>query len=139
MSKARNEWTGYDKAIVRDVCYNCDSPVSKRSASYIDFQYHRIPKEKIMTECYGQAAFYFATVGTGHGRLIEIAVRREYKGRGMGRKVLMRLLSRLKAKGIYRLTFRTPIAEPAQDFWVHMGARIVGLKDDDYVMELNFK
>jgi GNAT superfamily N-acetyltransferase len=72
-------------------------------------------------------------------RLVEIAVRSLYQGQGIGREVLLRLLSRMKMAGLYKLSFRTPIAEEAQYFWLHMGARIVDVKGDDYEMELTIK
>ncbi len=132
-------WKGYDKQVIKDVCCNCDSPVSKKSYSYIDYMQHCLPAEKIYCECYGEQGFFFATKAKAHARLIEIAVRNEYKGKGLGKQLLYRLLQRMKKDGIFKLTFRTPIDEPAQDFWLHQGAQIVGLKDNDYVMELTFK
>lgn len=45
----------------------------------------------------------------------------------------------MKANGIYKLTFRTPMDESAQHFWLHVGAQIVDVKDNDYVMEINLK
>ena len=132
-------WKGYDKQVIHDVCHNCDSPVSKKSSSYIEYMHHCLPEDKVFCECYGDRGFFFATKAKGHARLIEIAMSTKYKGQGLGKRLLYRLLSRMKAEGLYKLTFRTPIDEPAQDFWVHMGARIVGLKDNDYEMEIKFK
>ena len=45
----------------------------------------------------------------------------------------------MKRAGLYKLTFRTPIDEEAQNFWLHVGATITGLKDNDYEMEINIK
>lgn len=132
-------WKGYDKQTVHDVCYNCNSPISKKSYSYVDYMQHCLPADKVLCECWDDKAFYFATIAKKHARLIEIAVRNEYKGQKIGEKVLFRLLSRMKAIGLHKLTFRTPINERAADFWLHMGATITGLKDEDYEMEINIK
>lgn len=132
-------WEGYDKEIVKDVCYNCDSPISKQSFSYIEMMHYRLPKEKIYFERWDSAGFFFATKSKNHARLIEIAVHKEYKGKGIGKMLLFRLLSRCKNDGINRLTFRTPIQEDAIGFWTHIGATVVGLKEEDYEMELIFK
>jgi len=132
-------WKGYDKQVIKDVCCNCDSSVSKKSYSYIDYMQHCLHADKVLCECYGDRGFFFATKAKAHARLIEIAVRNEYKGQGLGKQLLFRLLQRMKKEGLYKLTFRTPIDESAQDFWLHIGAKIVGLKDNDYVMELTFK
>lgn len=71
--------------------------------------------------------------------MIEIAVRDEYKGQGIGRLLLYRLLARMKADGVFRLTFRTPINEKAQYFWLKQGAKIIDVKGNDYVMEIIFR
>jgi GNAT superfamily N-acetyltransferase len=100
---------------------------------------YRLPTDKVYCECYGDKGFYFATKAKTHARLIEIAVRDEHKGQGIGKSLLYRLLSRMKADGIFKLTFRTPINESAQYFWLKQGAKIIDIKDNDYVMELIFK
>lgn len=46
---------------------------------------------------------------------------------------------RMKQAGLYKLTFRTPIVEEAQGFWLHIGARIIDVKGEDYEMELTIK
>ncbi len=132
-------WTGYNKQVIKDVCYNCSSPISKQSWSYIGLMQYRLPTDKVYCECYGDKGFYFATKAKTHARLIEIAVRNEHKGQGIGKSLLYRLLSRMKADGIFKLTFRTPINESAQYFWLKQGAKIIDIKDNDYVMELIFR
>ena len=132
-------WGGYNQQVIKDVCYNCSSPISKQSYSYIGMMQYRLPAEKVYCECYGNKGFYFATKGKTHARLIEIAVRDEYKGQGIGRLLLYRLLARMKADRIFKLTFRTPMNESAQYFWLNQGAKIVDIKNEDYVMELEFK
>lgn len=132
-------WGPYNKEIVKDICLNCDSAISRKTFSYLEYLKHVLAEEKILCEIYDGCGFYFATMGKKHARLIEIAVKTEHQGAGMGKKLLFRLLARLKARGISKLTFRTPIDESAQNFWIHLGAKITGLKDNDFVMELNFK
>lgn len=128
-------WKDYDDTIAKQICYGCGSPVSKAAYNYFRTALH-YSREKVWAELLDEKALYFATRAKDHVRLIEIAVREEYKGRGIGKEVLFRLLSRMKAAGLYKLTFRTPIVEEAANFWLHVGARIVGLKGDDYEMEI---
>ncbi len=45
----------------------------------------------------------------------------------------------MKYGGIQTFKFRTNINERAINFWQRQGARIVGLKGDDYEMELTIK
>lgn len=131
-------WRPYDSKVAKDICYDCGSPVSKAAYNYFRAAIHNSPG-KVWSEMYGDQALYFATAARDHARLIEIAVRTPYQGRGIGKKVLFRLLSRMKQAGLHKLTFRTPIAEEAQRFWLHMGARIIDVKQDDYEMELTIK
>lgn len=131
-------WTAYDNQIAKDICYNCGSAVSKRSYNYFRTALHYSP-DKVLCEIYDGKAMYFATKAKDHVRLVEIAVRKEYQGQGTGKMVLFRLLSRMKAANLYKLTFRTPIVEEAQRFWLHIGARIVDVKGEDYEMELTIK
>ena len=131
-------WQTYDDKVAKDICYHCGSDVSKRSYNYFRTALH-YSRDKVWSEVYSSRGFYFATTAKDHVRLVEIAVRKEYQGQGVGKLVLFRLLSRMKQAGLYKLTFRTPIAENAQRFWLHIGARIVDVKGADYEMELTIK
>lgn len=128
-------WVGYDDKTAKDICYDCGSPVSKAAYNYFRAAFHQCG-DKVWAEMLDDKALYFATRAKDHVRLIEIAVRSSEQGKGVGKEVLMRLLSRMKANGLYRLTFRTPMAEASKDFWLHIGARIMDVKGTDYEMEL---
>ncbi len=136
------EITGYNDRAVKDICYNCGSPVAKRSYNYFR-RMHFVTGGKVWSKVWSKGetpvAFYYASRCRDHVRLIEIAVRKEYQGRGLGREVLLDLLSAMKRAGLYKLTFRTSALEEAQNFWLHIGARIVDVKGEDYEMELNIK
>ncbi len=128
----------YNDTAVRDICYNCGSPVAKQSYNYfrrLDY----VTGGKVWSKGDTPVAFYYANRCRNHVRLIEIAVRKEWQGKGIGKLVLFSLLSRMKANGLYKLTFRTPIAEDAQNFWLHIGAKIVDVKGNDYEMELTIR
>ena len=133
-------WTVYNDKTAKEICYGCGSDISKKTYAYFHAaQHYFYSADKVMSEIYDGKALYFATRAKNHIRLIEIAVRTEYQGQGIGRKVLNRLLTRAKALGTTKITLRTPINEKAAEFWLHMGAKIIGLKDNDYEMELNIK
>lgn len=136
-------WTSdYNDSAVKDICYNCGSPMAKQSYNYFR-RLHYVAGGKIWCKVWGDGdtpiAFYFANRCKDHIRCIEIAVRSEYQGTGLGRKVLFDLLTRMKQNGLHRLTFRTPMNEYAHGFWLHIGARIVDVKGNDYEMELTIK
>ena len=131
-------WKGYDDKIAKDICYNCGSTVSKQTYAYFRTALHYSP-DKVWSEILDGKAFYVANRCRDHVRFIEMAVRSDCQGEGLGRKVLYRLLTRTKAAGLSKLTFRTPIAEHAVGFWLRVGATITGLKDNDYEMEINIR
>lgn len=129
----------YDDAAVKDICYNCGSPVAKQSYNYfrrLDYVTGGRVWSKVWSKGDKPVAFYYANRCRNHVRLIEIAVRKECQGAGMGRKALFDLLYRMKQNGLYKLTFRTPMNEGAHGFWLHLGAKIVDVKGNDYEMEL---
>lgn len=134
--------TGYNDKAVKDICYNCGSPVAKQSYNYFR-RMHYVTGGKVWSKVWSKGdapvAFYYASKCRDHVRLIEIAVREEYHRQGIGKMVLLDLLSAMKQVGLYKLTFRTPIVEEAQIFWLHMGARIVDVKGEDYEMEITIK
>lgn len=140
------EVTSYDDKAVKAICYDCGSPVAKQSYNYFR-RIAFVSGGKVWSRVWSRVwskegvpvAFYYATRCRDHVRLIEIAVRSSEQGKGLGRVVLFDLLAAMKKAGLYKLTFRTPIVESAQDFWLHMGARIVDVKGDDYEMELNIE
>lgn len=134
--------SGYDDKAVKDICYNCGSKVAKQSYNYFR-RMHFVTGGKVWSKVWSKGetpvAFYYASRCRDHVRLIEIAVREDYHKRGIGKFVLLDLLSRIKQAGLYKLTFRTPIVEEAQLFWLHIGARIMDVKGEDYEMELTIK
>lgn len=134
--------SGYDDKAVKDICYNCGSKVAKQSYNYFR-RMHFVTGGKVWSKVWSKGdtpvAFYYASRCRDHVRLIEIAVREDYHKRGIGKFVLLDLLSRMKQAGLYKLTFRTPIVEEAQGFWLHIGARIMDVKGEDYEMELTIK
>lgn len=135
-------WTisDYDDKAVKEICYNCNSQTAKQSYNYFR-RIHFVTKGKVWSKVWSKdgvpVAFYYATRSRDHIRLIEIAVHKDYQKRGYGKKVLFDLLAEMKKANINKLTFRTPIAEDAPNFWLHIGAQITGLKGDDYEMKIN--
>lgn len=137
MDKVRELDWERDKQLVHDICYQSGSAVTKKSYTFIGSMMHFGVKS--MSEVVNDEGFYFVTRGRTHCRLIEIAFKKESQGKGLGKALLNRLLTRMKCENIKKLTFRTPIAENAKDFWLHMGAEITGINGNDFEMEINIK
>lgn len=93
-------------------------------------------KGKFWCEILGDIAFYAGTIGKSHFRLIEIAVRKEYQGRGYGRRMMWRIFGLCRKRGLSKITLRTSREESAVDFYKKFGGIIVGQKDGDYEMEI---
>ena len=129
----------YNDAAVKRICYDCGSPMAKQSYNYfrrINFVTGGKVWSKVWSKDGEPVAFYYASRCRNHVRLIEIAVRSAYQKRGVGKAVLADLVARTMAAGLRKITFRTPIAEAAQGFWAHVGARIMDVKGSDYEMTL---
>lgn len=140
MTWIRIDKTAHADERVRAICYNCGSRVLKRTWSYLSFG-DKFFKRVISEVAEDGSAFYYASIFKAHARLIGIAVRRTEQRRGLGKMALYRLLSQLKAIGVYKLTLRTSSHEEAQFFWLSVGAVITDYdtKSGDYEMEINFK
>lgn len=134
--------TGYNDATVKEICYNCGSLTAKKSYNFFR-RMNYVTNGKVWSKVWSKdgnpVAFYYASRCKDHVRLIEIAVKQEYQKQGIGKKLCFRLLKQMKENGLDTLTFRTPINEEAQFFWLKMGAKIVDVKGDDYEMELKIK
>lgn len=134
--------TNYSVNEVKEICHNCGSPAAKRSYNYFR-RIHYVSKGKVWSKVWSKdgipVAFFYALRSKDHVRLIEIAVKQDYQRQGIGERLLSRLLSTMKQEELYTLTFRTPIGEEAQFFWLKMGAKVTDVKGDDYEMELNIK
>lgn len=132
----------FDDNLVKDICYNCNSKTAKQSYNFFK-RMNYVTGGKVWSKVWSKdgkpVAFYYASRCKDHVRLIEIAVRIEYQGQGIGRKLLFRLLRQMKENSIETLTFRTPINENAHSFWLKMGAKIIDVKGKDYEMELKIK
>lgn len=132
----------YDDKLVKEICYNCGSKTAKQSYNFFR-RMNYVTGGKVWSKVWSKdgkpVAFYYASRCKDHVRLIEIAVRIEYQGQGIGRKLLFRLLRQMKENSIETLTFRTPINENAHSFWLKMGAKIIDVKGKDYEMELKIK
>lgn len=132
----------FDDKLVKEICYNCGSKTAKQSYNFFR-RMNYVTGGKVWSKVWSKdgkpVAFYYASRCKDHVRLIEIAVRIEYQGHGIGRKLLFRLLRQMKENSIETLTFRTPINENAHSFWLKMGAKIIDVKGKDYEMELKIK
>lgn len=95
--------------------------------------------ENLWCEIYNEVAFYMCIRCKKHIRGVFTIVRKDYHGKGLGKLINDRRLQRMYYAGIDTFTFRTNRNEPAINFWLKQGARIVDIKGNDYEMELKIK
>lgn len=124
----------FNEKVIKDICKASGSPSLAKEASFFGCQHFRTPPPKFWCEIFDESAFYVAGVGREHLRLYGIAVKKELQGKGIGRAMFTRLAGRARAAGLKKITFRTNMYEDAQHFYSHLGAKVVGLKDNDIEM-----
>lgn len=120
MTWIRVDKTAHTDKRVRAICYGCGSLAMKHTWSYLRVS-DKFCKRVISEITEDGSAFYYASISKAHARLIGIAVMETKQRQGLGKKTLFRLLSQLKAIGVYKLTLRTSSHEETQYFWLSVG------------------
>lgn len=131
--------TNADERNIHDICYGCGSDSMKRTHAYLRRAVNLAETSgvPIVYETNGDA-FYLATVARDHLRLIALAVIENAQGNGVGSAAVRRLKQIAVSIGKHRITLRTSMRERGKDFWLKQRARIVGVKGEDFEMELVF-
>ena len=127
--------SGYDKALVKEICKNCGSKNVKNTYSYLDVANYQA-KDKFICESIDDCCFFAGIVCKKHFRLIEIAVKEEAQRKGYGTALLLRLKKICREKGLQKITFRVAKDETAVNFYKKKGGVIAGEKGTDYEMEM---
>lgn len=126
MTWIRVDKTAHTDKRVRAICYGCGSLAMKHTWSYLRVS-DKFCKRVISEITEDGSAFYYASISKAHARLIGIAVMETKQRQGLGKKTLFRLLSQLKAIGVYKLTLRTSSHEEAQYFWLSVGGGVLSV------------
>ena len=127
--------SGYRREVIKDIVKNCGSKNVKSTYSYLDvLNYHS--KDKFKCETIDDVGFFAGVVCKNHFRLIEIAVREDTQSKGIGTLLLRRIKNICSENNLTKITLRTSINETAVNFFKKKGAVIVGIKGEDYEMEI---
>lgn len=129
--------------VLKDIACSCGSPVVKDHLSYLSFMEYTCKKNGNEDKFYGDifnggAAFWFAIKNKKNIRLIDVAVKKEYQGKGLATAIVAYEVKKAKSLGYREITFRTPMDETAYLFWERMGAVRTGKKGNDWTMVLKF-
>lgn len=127
-----------DMKKLEDICRKSGSNRVKQSAAFLrTAQWYGKEKNNFIAETIDDIAFYAGTFCKSHFNLVDCAVEQQKHGQGYGRVLFSRMKQKCLERNIRLIRLRTSIDETAVDFWQKMGAEIVGLKGDDYVMEIH--
>ena len=123
---------------LENICKMCGSKRVRQTSSYISVaEWQNKDSGKFTAEVSEDgSAFYCGVFCKAHFNLIEIAVIEDRHGQGIGKQAINRLKQRCLERGIHTIRLRTAISETAVDFYYKQGGEIVGLKEEDYVMEI---
>lgn len=128
-----------DLRMLKSISANCGSKSVKEGHEFIRLIYFRNP-EACRLSLYPEVGFWFGSITRSHFRLIEFAVRKDKQGKGYGRLLYRELCEFLRSIGLSKITLRTSMYEPAINFWEKVAdAKVVGMKKDDYELEINLE
>lgn len=127
-----------DMKRLEEICKNSGSPRVKKSAAFLrTAQWQGKEKGNFIAETIYDFAFYAGTFCKAHFNLVDCAVVQEKHGQGIGTILVSRMKQKCLERNIRVIRLRTAIDETAVDFWQKQGAKIVGYKGEDYVMEID--
>ena len=125
----------YDEKLFKEIAQQSGAPSLVKDAVYIRterFYY----KSGFVSFAIGDQAFFAGVVGKEYFRLFIIAVRKQSQGKGYGKAMMHRIIQLCKKRGLHKITLRTNRNENAVSFYKRYGGRIIGIKGDDYEMEI---
>lgn len=126
----------FDTDLVKKISKTCGSKALKGADGYLSFlKYHS--GEKFWGFSVDGVAFLYGTFAKKHFRLAEIAVEEGSQKKGYGSFMLSALFFECIKRGVYAVTLRTSQQEKAYLWYQNLGAKIVGVKDDDYEMRFD--
>lgn len=89
-----------------------------------------------MCEIFDDVGFFAGTMCRKHFRLYELAVKEGAHGGGYGTAMIMRIKQLCQKHGAEKITLRTSKDESAIEFYKKIGGTIVGVKDNDFEVEI---
>ena len=127
--------SGFDSRKCEQIARMCGNKSARDAVAYLR-RAHYNNRESFVCELFDDVAFYAGSVGKDHFRLYEMAVKEEYRGKGYGKAMLVRIKKICKEKGVSKITLRTSREDGAAGFYRKGGAIVVGRKGEDIEMEI---
>lgn len=101
---------------------------SPRNPAYDVYVYVTFGKDLLVADIGSKIAGYIVTMDLDefNGKIIAFAVRREFRGMGIGKKLLAEAIKRLESRGKKRITLEVRVSNfQAQELYKKFGFRIV--------------
>ncbi|MEM2817575.1 MAG: ribosomal protein S18-alanine N-acetyltransferase, partial [Archaeoglobaceae archaeon] len=119
-----------------------------RNPSFDMFVYLTYCNELLVADIGNKIAGYVVTMDVDKitGKIVSIAVRKEFRGHGIGEALLREAIKRLRARGKTKIALEVRVSnKPAQELYKKLGFRIVDTipsyysdGEDAYYMVLTF-
>lgn len=100
-----------------------------RNPSFDMFVYLTCCNDLLVADIGGKVVGYVVTMDVDKftGKIVSIAVRKEFRRRGIGEALLRKAIERLRAKGKIKIALEVRISNiPAQELYKKLGFKIVG-------------
>lgn len=100
-----------------------------RNPSFDMFVYLTCCNDLLVADISGKVVGYVVTMDVDKftGKIVSIAVRKEFRRKGIGEALLRKAIERLKAKGKIKIALEVRISNiPAQELYKKLGFKIVG-------------
>lgn len=124
---------GFDEKALYRIAKESGNEQLKRDVKYMRLIFRS--GKKCVAERFEDKAFWMGYHNKDHLRLVGIGVRKDLQRNGFGRFMLQRVKLYSKGAGYKKVLTRT---FDGVDFYMKWGgARITGMKDDDFLMEMD--
>lgn len=123
----------FDELIYKEIAKKSGVKQAEKDVKYARFIYYHNPTKRYY-ERIDDVAFILGFINKQSFRIIGMATKKEYQGKGYGTFLLKRAILFCKKNGIKKITTRTL---SGKNFYIKVAnAKVVGKKDNDYLMEI---
>jgi N-acetylglutamate synthase-like GNAT family acetyltransferase len=126
-------YRGFDYNRLKAIASKAGNQQIKRDVEYAKMLHYHNP-EKTYCEIIDDKAFIIAQYQKGRMRIVGLCTTMECRGQGLASLLLQRCVNESKKQGYTKITTRS---YSGADYYARKGFDVVGIKDGDYLLELN--
>lgn len=124
---------GFDEVVFKEIAKATGNKQTLADIGYAKFVYYHNPK-KMYAERIDNDGWILGSINKDSLRIIGMATRKEAQGKGIGTTLLYRAISFCQKNKLKKITTRT--LSGVTFYQKKAKARIVGKKDNDYLLEM---